>query len=762
MSTEPADSATDVAVGVNIVMNFSETVKAGTGNIIIANSADGTDTRTISVTDTSQVTFSGAKMTINPTADLKANGSYTVTMGAGVVEDLVGNDFAGLSGTDLNFSTPGGGGGTEGQIFALTTSTDVIPGLIGSLGTTNTDGDDTIIGGSGSAGGSNTLGSADSINAGKGTDTLKFTSEGSGAAVSVTPNLTSVEKVFIQGLAMGGTVVNMVNATGTTEIWNERSTDAGGVLVTNVQEQAIVGVKGEITGASYYAVAFKDSLVSGANDAITIALDGATLGVLAVGDTSLANEFETLKFVGTGVNKVTTLWDSFGAALNTTKTVEFSGAGSIAIVAPLAATVTTVDATSNSGGVSVDVSATGTLMATGGSGNDTFKMGASLTTADTLAGGAGVNTIGITTGTSLVDSLKVTNFQTLDVGGADANANTYNLSKLTGITKVQVSAPTNATAGNEVIINNLAKGASIEIDASIAGALQVTGDLIINVNGAGAGSPNDTIDVLIKNKAAFDTTGNLVINDIETVNLTSDKGTTSGDVKHTIAQLTDAAATTVAVHAGSGQLAITNLETLALVLFDASAATQKVELTTGADVFTALNGVAFKLGAGNDLLDLTGATVTGDILVTGGAGGDAITLTAAGQVEKLIYTAAGQSNVGVTNSENNFDKIANFTTTEDKIDLKAFGFTGALTSALKVGAAADIDVTTGVLAAGKEANFFGAGADQRAVVIVDDGADTWVYVDANKDGSFNSGDLAIELTGLTGGTIPVLGDFTFV
>ena len=198
---------------------------------IIANSADGTDTRTISVTDTSQVTFSGAKMTINPTADLKANGSYTVTMGAGVVEDLVGNDFAGLSGTDLNFSTPGGGGGTEGQIFALTTSTDVIPGLIGSLGTTNTDGDDTIIGGSGSAGGSNTLGSADSINAGKGTDTLKFTSEGSGAAVSVTPNLTSVEKVFIQGLAMGGTVVNMVNATGTTEIWNERSTDAGGVLV---------------------------------------------------------------------------------------------------------------------------------------------------------------------------------------------------------------------------------------------------------------------------------------------------------------------------------------------------------------------------------------------------------------------------------------------------------------------------------------------------------------------------------------------------
>lgn len=101
-STSPADSALNVARNANITLSFSEAVKAGAGNITITG---GGQTRTISVTDATQVTFSGETMTINPTADLAASTAYTVTMGAGVVKDLAGNNFAGLNNTQLNFAT---------------------------------------------------------------------------------------------------------------------------------------------------------------------------------------------------------------------------------------------------------------------------------------------------------------------------------------------------------------------------------------------------------------------------------------------------------------------------------------------------------------------------------------------------------------------------------------------------------------------------------------------------------------------------------
>ena len=102
-SASPADNSTAVAVGNNIVLTFSESVAVGTGNIVISN---GADTRTVSVTDSSQVTLSGTQVTINPTADLLAGGSYNVQMASGAIKDLAGNAFAGIAdATTLNFGT---------------------------------------------------------------------------------------------------------------------------------------------------------------------------------------------------------------------------------------------------------------------------------------------------------------------------------------------------------------------------------------------------------------------------------------------------------------------------------------------------------------------------------------------------------------------------------------------------------------------------------------------------------------------------------
>ena len=112
----PADNSTNVATNSNLVLTFNEMVVPGSGNILLHNTSDGT-TKNIAVTDTSQVTFSGNQVTINPSNDLAAGSSYYVTIASGVIRDVAGNNYAGISNsTSFSFTTDapvsGGGGAT--------------------------------------------------------------------------------------------------------------------------------------------------------------------------------------------------------------------------------------------------------------------------------------------------------------------------------------------------------------------------------------------------------------------------------------------------------------------------------------------------------------------------------------------------------------------------------------------------------------------------------------------------------------------------
>jgi len=108
-SSTPADDATAVNAGSNIVLTFSENVVAGSGNIVIGsfNSSGFIVNKTlISVQDTSQVTISGNVVTINPTSDLQRETKYYVEMGSGVFIDQGGKPYAGITETTtLNFTT---------------------------------------------------------------------------------------------------------------------------------------------------------------------------------------------------------------------------------------------------------------------------------------------------------------------------------------------------------------------------------------------------------------------------------------------------------------------------------------------------------------------------------------------------------------------------------------------------------------------------------------------------------------------------------
>jgi len=98
----PVDGATGIA-GSHLTLSFSEVVQAGAGSIVIGN---GTDTRTVSIADTTQVRFNGVRVSITLATPLQDSSRYTVQLAAGVITDLYGNPYAG---TTQSFTTAAAG-----------------------------------------------------------------------------------------------------------------------------------------------------------------------------------------------------------------------------------------------------------------------------------------------------------------------------------------------------------------------------------------------------------------------------------------------------------------------------------------------------------------------------------------------------------------------------------------------------------------------------------------------------------------------------
>ncbi len=101
-SASPADNATGVQYNANIALTFNENVNAGSGSIAIYDAADDSLVESIAIGSAS---ISGATVTFNPAANLIPTHNYYVLVDAGLVEDALGNGFAGISShTALNFT----------------------------------------------------------------------------------------------------------------------------------------------------------------------------------------------------------------------------------------------------------------------------------------------------------------------------------------------------------------------------------------------------------------------------------------------------------------------------------------------------------------------------------------------------------------------------------------------------------------------------------------------------------------------------------
>lgn len=242
-STEPADDATAAAVSANIVLNFSESVLRGTGNIVIY-TADGTAVFTIAATDTAQVTISGSKVTINPASNLDAGTDYYVLVDAGAFTDAAGNDFAGIvSEQTLNFTTATPGLATEGaDTLDGSELDDLLSGLGGNDVLNGFGGNDTLDGGTG----------ADTMYGGAGNDTYVVDSigdtivEGLDAGTDLVQSSVSLTLLSnIENLTLTGS--SAINGTGNSAMNVIEGNSAANTLTGNGGDDRLFGLGGNDT-----------------------------------------------------------------------------------------------------------------------------------------------------------------------------------------------------------------------------------------------------------------------------------------------------------------------------------------------------------------------------------------------------------------------------------------------------------------------------------------------------------------------------------
>ncbi|CAN1497043.1 VCBS repeat [Burkholderiaceae bacterium] len=143
VGSNPSDNGFMMAVGNNIILNFSEAVAKGTGLIQLFK-ADGTLVQSFDAATSPLVTgWGGNNLTINPTANLLASTGYYIKVAPTAVKDLAGNAYAGIAdATTLNFTTADASGAIGVPVNGIMAIED-----LSTIGDFNGDGyDDFIVG----------------------------------------------------------------------------------------------------------------------------------------------------------------------------------------------------------------------------------------------------------------------------------------------------------------------------------------------------------------------------------------------------------------------------------------------------------------------------------------------------------------------------------------------------------------------------------------------------------------------------------------
>jgi serralysin len=267
-------------VGANLSLTFNENIKAGTGNILIYTAA-GALFATIAVTDSSQVSFAGKGLTINPTANLEYGTGYYINIEAGAVRDLAGNVYAGIvNNTDLSFNTTEytATGNSSANTLNGTSGADKLYGMGGNDTLRGYEGDDLLDGGSG----------YDTMYGGAGDDTYIFNSTSDRAVELANEGIDTVRSSV--SLTLPANVENLV-LTGTSSLTGTGN-ELDNTITGNSAANRLYGRGGNDTlngGAgndTLYGEAGDDTLVGGLGNDVLVGGPGADAFVFNVALTS--------------------------------------------------------------------------------------------------------------------------------------------------------------------------------------------------------------------------------------------------------------------------------------------------------------------------------------------------------------------------------------------------------------------------------------------------------------------------------------------
>jgi hypothetical protein len=647
---------------------------------------------------------------------------------------------------------------------------------------------------------SSTLTAADVIDGGAGTDSLKLTVEGTGAGALPNASISNVEQFFIRDVATADSTYDFSTINGETQVWADTAVNGGGdVNFTNLGTGAVVGLKGNNVLTNLSNVGFS---MATATDAVSIAIDGGVKNTVAptitatagtataatIASTGAANTVGAVTLSG-GTNTVKTL--TINAATDLTAALvanDFAadakmvvtGAGKVNVGANFDGD--TIDASANTGGLTVStttgvtklvtgssaadaVTLVGSLTSTGkidlGAGNDKLLAGAGAAIAGTnvIDGGAGSDSISASL-INAANAAAVKNFDLLDITAATATPLDVELVTGSTITGLTLSGGTGIAT-----VNNVAAGVGLTIDGANTGlktvnlkgastnaadSFAVTFDGA-KVAGAAAVAPNVTI-----------ATNGLHLDYVESVSVASGGADNTwngllldGGVNNTLQTLTITGAknlnvTTTATAFGKAPTNAADT-TNGLKLIDGSAATGKLVIDlTGATLNTSTSGLTVKGGSADDTITLVNSVLVAGsnsqkFVVDAGAGNDTInvaanggTLTGGAGTDTFNVTAAVAT--GVTEATSVLTTITDLAA-GDKIDFSA-NATGTFQTT-KVTLGAGVTNLDQALAAAIDA--------ANEVAWFQYGSNTYIVADTDAaagSGAFNAGDTVVKITGL--------------
>lgn len=482
-------------------------------------------------------------------------------------------------------ATSGATSVTTGRTFTLTTGADVITG---------TADNDLVIANNTRA--TKTLGGADQIDLGAGTDTVKVYLAAADTDTGA-PAFTGVETFYING----GAIAALTAPTGITTL----SIDAPVVNTAatyTVAGQAVVLARHTVT-------ANRTTTIASATDTtqnITVngqSRTGANVNTLDLSGTKVA----TLNLTATGADSTLSV-NNTGAALTT---LNIAGDKNLTLAertAAVAAAITTIDARAATGNVSVDASAAltaGAFKYTGGSGTDTVTFiddeFGTLVAGSQLDGGAGTgDKIGLRdTALSAAETAKINATIGFEVLGLNA-AISLDASTLTSIKKFSID--TTALAQS---ISSMATGSTVTVTAAAPASLTV----------ATNSGVTDTTIALGTSTSTGITVATLVTTGITHVTLSS-----NGTAANAITALTNS---------DNSAFAITGADDLTIALSAGTAIGSTVDASafTGKLTVTASNIIA----SGDVIIGGSGADAingrSGADILTGGAGADIYSFT---------------------------------------------------------------------------------------------------------------------------------------